>query len=97
MAIETMSRERIDGLNARALALMADYSDEIRACEAAADEAGLVYVDGDDQCSILRDPAADEYVNLWTEGQMTTAIADGGVGFDGQIDWWIEEQASRDD
>lgn len=89
MAVKMMTREQIEALNERARQI-ADESavgiSAVAACEQAADEAGLIVVIGDNQTTLLLHLETGEIVNLWTDGPMSTAIEDGGVGFDDQVD-----------
>ena len=93
MNAKTISQELIEQLNQEAIEFQKsnpNYS-PAEACAHVANEHNFELITEDDQCAIYRSPDS-EYVNLWVEGVQSEGIEAGGVGFDDQIEWWVEEQ-----
>lgn len=81
----------IEQLNGIARNHAANGMDATDALEAAASELDLTEVarSDDEQCRIY-EYGEGVYFNCWFEGVIADDITDGGMGFDDQIEWWVE-------
>lgn len=81
----------IDLLNSLAKQLVAQGNSTLVAIEMAANNYDLDELASSegDVCRIYQ--RGDVFINCWMEGVLTSAIAEGGAGFDDQTEWYFED------
>ena len=81
----------INRLNTLATALVAQGNATLVAIEMAANNYDMDEIASSegDVCRIYQH--SDVFINCWMEGVLSSNLAEGGAGFDDQVDWYFQE------